>query len=164
MFFFSRYCECVHTHLSVIKFLSCLSQTQSKSAKSVQTLEETARAVNVRKMTLNASTCLQFASSARQTTKATVVPCCFGRRQEAGGKVITWIFWSRLRRSEAPISQGGNLQGQTIKVTVVDMLFKFSNADRSQIAIIKWGLFRVGWRVFAQNLMLYQKVSAVGVQ
>lgn len=91
----------------------------------------------------------------------------FWQKTQAGGKVITWIFWSRLRRSEAPISQGGNLQGQTINVTVVYMFcfvfFLFSDADQSQIAVIKRDLFRVGYIASTQNLMRYQKVSAVGV-
>lgn len=39
----------------------------------------------------------------------------------------------------------------------------FPSADQSQIAIIKWGLFRVGLAAFTQNPTLRQKVSAVGV-
>lgn len=39
----------------------------------------------------------------------------------------------------------------------------FPSADLSQIAIIKWGLFRVGLSAFTQNPTLRQKVSAVGV-
>lgn len=79
---------------SVIKLLFCLSKTQSKSAKSVQTAaalskrRPAARAVNARKMTLNASTCLQFASPARQTTKTKVVLCCFGRRRRLEAKSL----------------------------------------------------------------------------
>lgn len=133
-------------------------------------MEETAdslaaRAVSAREMTLNASTCLQFASPARQTIQATVVLCCFGRRRRLEGKSLhgfsgAGCVGARRQSVREEIFKAKQL---TSLSCICFVFLFFSDADQSQIAVIKRDLFRVGYIASTQNLMRYQKVSAVGV-